>query len=310
MPTDPQPTRPPSSLAERMRTLFAPPTDDARVDPQTGARVVPTEVIAWSTRDLLHAETVEEVAGIVAHAVDRLGGRLVPATADDPDALPLEIGFGVSEPMLATAPAGTTAAAQLQRYLPGLVADARRAADTILRTAHLSADVATDPATGLETRAHFVRELQQLREHDAVVVVRLTLPEPAPGEDDGLDDVVRAFADHLRDRLHRGDHAARIEEDEFGVLLRATGAAGTTVAVARLRRGWEQVRPDVTLTIGVASFRDNGTATLREAYVALDRELDDDTAGDALLPDDGDTADTVDLPEATAAGAPAPESVA
>ncbi len=152
--------------------------------------------------------------------------------------------------------------------------------------------------TGLETRATFVRELNRLREHDAVVVVRLTVPEPTPGEDDGLEEVVRSFADHLGDRLHRGDHAARIEEDEFGVLLRGTGAAGTTVEVARLRSGWEDIRPDVALTIGVAPYRDSGTATLRDAYDDLDRQLDVDIDAGADeprgLPDEGDT---LDLPE-------------
>ena len=289
----------PASLVDRLRGLFAPSATTAPVDPRTGTVVVPTEVVAWATRDLLRAESAEEVAGIVAHAIDRLGGRVVPASLAEPDALPLDVSFGVSEPMLPTATAGTTAAQQLQRYLPGLVADARRAADTILRTDHLSADVATDPVTSLETRASFLRELDRLREHDAVVVVRLTVPEPAPGADDGLEEVVRTFAEHLRDRLHRGDHAARIEEDEFGVLLRATGAAGTTVEVARLRSGWEDLRPDVGLAIGAAPYRDSGTATLRDAYDVLDRELDvalgaefDDHRG---LPDE---VDTLDLPDA------------
>ena len=285
----------PASLVDRLRGLFAPSAAPVPVDPQTGSAVVPTEVVAWATRDLLRAESAEEVAGIVAHAIDRLGGQVVAATRQDPDALPLDVSFGVSEPMLPTAPAGTPAGRQLQRYLPGLVADARHAVDTIQRTAHLSADVATDPATDLATRATFVRELNRLREHDAVVVVRVTVPEPAPGEDDGLEEVVTEFAHHLRDRLHRGDHAARIEEDEFGVLLHGAGAAGTTVEVARLRSGWELVRPDVRLTIGAARYRDSGTASLRDAYDALDRELDGDLDPDDLvaLPDE---VDTLDLP--------------
>lgn len=293
----------PTSLVDRLRGLFAPAATTTSVDPRTGATVAPTEVVAWATRDLLRAESAEEVAGIVAHAIDRLGGQVVPAHLDDPDALPLDVSFGVSEPMLPTAPAGTTAARQLQRHLPGLVSDARRVTDTILRTAQLSADVATDPVTGLETRATFVRELNRLREHDAVVVVRVTVPEPTPGEDDGLEEVVRAFADHLRDRLHHGDHAARIEEDEFGVLLRGTGAAGTTVEVARLRSGWEHLRPDVDLAIGAAPYRDSGTASLRDAYDALDRELDGGLAIDldepAGLPDE---VDTLDLPDASPHG--------
>lgn len=272
-PPRPPATQPLRSFADRVRSLFTTPAPPASLDPVTGGSVVPTEVVAWATRDLLRAETAEEVAGIVATAIDRLGGRVVPAHVEDPEALPLDVSFGVSEPMLPTADAGTPASTHLHRYLPGLVADARHTADTIHRTAQLADDVATDPTTDLETRATFVRELNRLREHDAVVVVRLTVPEPAPGEDDGMDVVVRTFANHLRDRLERGDHAARIEEDEFGVLLRGTGTAGTTVAVARLRSGWEEVRPDVDLSVGVALFRDSGTATLRAAYDALDHDL-------------------------------------
>ncbi len=235
-------------------------------------------MVSWATRELLHAESTEEVAGIVARTVDRLGGHVVPAGADDPDALPLDVSFGVSEPMLPTAPVGSAARADLERHLPGLVSDARRAADIVLRTAHLSADVATDSHTGLETRASFVRELHRLRRDDAVVVVRLTVPEPDPGDEDELDEAVTAFAAHLLARLHPGDHAALIEEDEFGVLLRGTGTAGTTVAVARLRSGWEQEHPDITLTVGVAPFRDSGTASLQAAYARLDRELAGDDA--------------------------------
>ena len=289
MPTSDRHPRHRPSLADRVRSLLSPPAPASRPDPFTGKEITAADVVAWATRELLHAESTEEVAGIVARTVDRLGGRVVPAGADDPDALPLDVSFGVSEPMLPTAPAGSTARADLERHLPGLVSDARRAADVVLQTAHLSADVASDPHTGLETRASFVRELHRLRRDDAVVVVRLTVPEPDPGEEDELDDAVVDFAAHLRARLQPGDHAARIEEDEFGVLLRGTGTAGTTVAVARLRSGWEQEHPDIALTVGVAPFRDSGTASLQAAYARLDDQL------------------TSDAPDADAGGAPPPE---
>src|SRR5690606_26063038 len=185
-----------------------------------------------TTRDLLRAESSEDVARIVANAIDVLGGSVVPATSDDPNALPLDVSFGMSEPMLPTAPPGSPALDAISRHLPALVADARQANDGIIRTAQLATDVATDPVTGLQTRATFTRELGRLREDDAVVVMRVTVPEPAtPEDDDGLEDAVREFASHLQAQRGPSDHAARLEEDEFGLLLRQTGIAGTHVAV-------------------------------------------------------------------------------
>lgn len=263
------------ALRRHARTWFAPPgaTTEPTTDPRPGTPD-PATVIAWATRDLLRAESSEDIARIVANTIDVLGGWVVPATADDPSALPMDVSFGMSEPMLPTAPAGSAALAALTRHLPGFVADARQANDVLLRTAHLATDAATDPVTGLQTRATFTRELGRLRQDDAVVVLRVTVPEPAtPEADDGLEEAVRAFAAHLQAQRDPADHAARLEEDEFGLLLHQTGIAGTTVTVERLRRSWQATRPDTTLDLGVAHFRDSGTATLRAAYEALDAAL-------------------------------------
>jgi GGDEF domain-containing protein len=264
------------ALRRHARTWFAPPGAPATPDPDLRATTPdPATVIAWATRDLLRAESSEDVARIVANTIDVLGGWVVPATTDDPSALPLDVSFGMSEPMLPTAPPDSPALDALTRHLPGFVADARQANDVIVRTAHLATDVATDPVTGLQTRATFTRELGRLREEDAVVVLRVTVPEPdEPEADDGLEDAVRAFASYLQAQRGPSDHAARLEEDEFGLLLRQTGIAGTTVAVERLRRSWRAAHPDTGLHLGVAHFRDSGTATLRDAYDALDQALD------------------------------------
>lgn len=263
------------ALRRRARTWFAPPGATATSDPDPRpSSPDPATRIAWATRDLLRAESSEDIARIVGNTIDALGGSVVPATSDDPSALQMDVSFGMSEPMLPTAPAGSPAREVLARHLPGFVADARQANDVLLRTAHL----ATDPVTGLHTRAAFTRELGRLREDDAVVVLRLTVPEPAtPEGDDELEVAVRAFATHLEAQRGPADHAARLEEDEFGLLLRQTGIAGTTVAVERLRRSWQAARPDTTLHLGVAHFRDSGTATLREAYEALDAALASET---------------------------------
>lgn len=229
-------------------------------------------ILAWATRDLLRAESAEDVAEVLAEVVDRLGGQVVPARTAPPHALPLDVGVGLSEPMLPTADPGSPALAALHEHLPTLVADARRVRDRILRTAHLSATVGRDPTTGLQTRAAFVRALGQLRPDDRVLVVRVEVPEPTDEVDDGLDDAVLAFAAHLQGRLGVDDQAARIEEDEFGVLLRRPAPAGDD-AGAWLQDTWAPPAPGVRLHVGAAAFRDSGVATLRAAYEALDRDL-------------------------------------
>lgn len=275
------------ALRRHARTWFAPPGAPTAAEPDPRATTPdPATVIAWSTRDLLRAESSEDVARIVANTIDVLGGWVVPAAADDPSALPMDVSFGMSEPMLPTAPAGSDALDALTRHLPGLVADARQANDVLIRTAHLAADVATDPVTGLQTRAAFTRELGRLGEDDAVVVLRVTVPEPeTPDADDGLEDAVREFTSYLQAQRGPSDHAARLEEDEFGLLLRQTGIAGTTVAVERLRRSWQAARPDTSLYVGVAHFRTSGTATLRGAYDALDAALDAEPDDELTVPE-------------------------
>lgn len=247
----------------------------------------PDATVTWATRALLRAESAEDVAGIVAEVVDQLGGRVVPAHTDDPDALPLDVSFGVSEPMLPTADPGSPAGIALARHLPTLVADARAAIDTIQRTAHLSATVARDPDTGLETRATFARELGRMTTDDAVLVVRITVPEAPDGTDDHLHAAMTTFATHLHDQLASEDHAARLEEDEFGVLLHRPGSAGTQVVVTRLRRDWERLHPQVLVHVGAATFETTGPDALRASYDALDRDLDahDQRGGDLA---DGD----------------------
>jgi GGDEF domain-containing protein len=261
------------TLRHRARTWIggtAPPPGPAHAPtPPTS----PETVVAWATRELLRAESSEDVARIVANAVDVLGGRVVPASEADADALPLDVSFGVSEPMLPAADPGSEVRRRLERLLPALVADARHVNDNLIRAAHLRVDVATDPVTGLDTRATFTRALHRLRAADAVVVLRLTVPPPALGEDDRLEGAVRDFAALLQAQMGVDDHAARVEEDEFALLLHETGTAGTAVVVARLRTSWAQARPDVELHLGVAEFRESGVATLRDAYDELDRAL-------------------------------------
>ncbi len=266
------------ALRERARRSHTPPDVGAGgADPEA--------TVVWATRALLRAESVEDVAGIVAQVVDQLGGRVVPATEDDPHALPLDVSFGVSEPMLPTADPDSPASAALARHLPTLVADARAAIDTIQRTAHLSATVARDPDTGLETRATFVRELGRMTTDDAVLVVRVSVPESPEGTDDDLHTAMVAFASHLHGRLGSEDHAARLEEDEFGVLLHRPGRAGTQVMVTHLRRDWEGLHPEVPLHVGAAAFETTGTDAMHAAYDDLDRDLAEDDLADGDMPE-------------------------
>lgn len=225
-------------------------------------------VALWATRELLAAEQVEELVGIVLRAVSAMGGTVVPARLEDERALPLDLALGTGEPLLPVADPQSVARMQLERHLPGLVADARRAADR-LRAASVPE---IDPISGLASRHEFQRVLSRLRPDD--VVVALDLHEfrelsdahgPAVGEE-----VVRGFASCLREQVRVGDHPARVGHDEFALLLRGTGHEGARELLERLHWRWEQVRPHpIRFSAGFAVGGEHDWDTMRNVDQAL-----------------------------------------
>jgi PAS domain S-box-containing protein/diguanylate cyclase (GGDEF)-like protein len=224
-------------------------------------------VVLWATRELLAANTVEELVGVVLRAVHALGGAVLPARLEDEEALPLDLTLGQGEPLVPVAEFGSSAHMLLQRHLPSLVADAREAADR-LRAADRPGG---DAITGLATREELQRLLARLHDDDVIVAVDLHgFRDPALDGGDN-EEVVRRFATCLREQVRAGDKAARVGEDEFALLLRGAGRAGALEALQRLRLRWGQVRthPAVSFTAGIAVVSEHDPQVLRHVERAL-----------------------------------------
>lgn len=101
------------------------------------ARQEAEQVVAWATHELLHAEGLDDVVGIVLRVVHRLGGWTIPARREDENTIPLDLTLGTADPVLPAADAGSEARERLERHLPALLADARTAADRLTQSAHL-----------------------------------------------------------------------------------------------------------------------------------------------------------------------------
>ncbi len=169
-----------------------------------------------ATRALLWIESPTAVAEIARDLVEVLGGRVVPAADATEDALPVDVSFGVGEPVLPAAPQAGVARMLLERHLPAFVRDAQRALELLDRPSRLAQDASIDALTGLANRRTLGRALGRLRPEDTVVMIDL--------------DHFKAINDSLGHR--EGDKVLRL----FGRTLAAT-AAGSRSGRTLRRRG-------------------------------------------------------------------------
>ena len=93
--------------------------------------------IHQATRALLYIASAREATEILVAAVHRLGGSTMPASRADSSALPIDLSFGDSEPLVPMAEPFSLARMQLEQALPGLVEDARRAVQLLRRSENL-----------------------------------------------------------------------------------------------------------------------------------------------------------------------------
>lgn len=241
--------------------------DDRPLDAET------LRVLLDSTRSLLRVTSAQQAAGVLVRTVTALGGTTAPASVAPPDALPIDIGLGESEPLLALAAPDSRVRANLEGCLPALVEDARSAADRATQLARLSEEVGTDPLTGLGNRRGLFRGRRTWLPTDSIAVIDLddltTVGGPAGLE--GSDRVLVAFARALRRHLRSDDLAYRLGGDEFLVILPRTGPEGVLTALEHLRREWAAERPlPVTFSAGVAGVDEAGlSAALIFADAAL-----------------------------------------
>ena len=230
------------------------------------------QVTNEALRQLLQAQTTDQVRGIILSVIHRLGGWTVPARLADSTALPVDLSFGIGDPLLPTAEPDGAAQASLERHLPRLIEDARRALENLSRTEQLAHDASIDPLTGLLNRRAYERVLPRLRPGDTVVLFDLDefkTVNDTRGHDAG-DQVLRSFGATLRSFTRATDHPCRIGGDEFALLLEATSSAHADRLLERFRSHWEQQQPwPVSVSVGVATVSDDPAA----AVAAADRAM-------------------------------------
>ncbi len=134
-----------------------------------------------------------------------------------------------------------------------------------------------DPLTGLQNRRGFEHGLEHRREPLALVICDLdhfkrvndTLGHPAG------DDVLRRFADLLRECTREGDAAIRLGGEEFALVLSGVGEREALAVAERLRREvaneFRGFPVPISVSVGIADSRpcENAESLVRAANRAL-----------------------------------------
>lgn len=224
-----------------------------------------------ATRALLWIETPAEAATLAASLVQMLGGSLRPAGGAAAALLDMDVSFGVGEPMLPVAAAGTAPRVLLERHLPAFVRDTHRALELSDRTTQLAAQAAIDPLTGVGNRRTLARALGRLRPDDTVIVIDLDhfkTVNDSLGHDEG-DRVLRALGYALRESVRASDRVGRYGGEEFVAIL-SGGEADPFLQ--RFQREWVARRPHpVTFSAGVAPAWPEPDRALKAADRAMYR---------------------------------------
>jgi diguanylate cyclase (GGDEF)-like protein len=123
----------------------------------------------------------------------------------------------------------------------------------------VAAGAVRDPETGLLGEHYFELALEHRiaaarRQLQPVALLMLTLDADGATEQ-GMQDIVIAFADILRDTLRESDTVCRLGATSFGVILEDTSEAGGVWAAERLRTALVRQRDAlVRLAAGVAAY--------------------------------------------------------
>jgi DNA-binding transcriptional MerR regulator len=105
----------------------APPPAPAAIAPEVDGADVEALLAAYTaTRALLSAATPGAVVAALSDLVRALGGELGPAALEGAAVVPLDIGLGVTDPLLPRAEPFSVARMRIESLLPPLVEDARR----------------------------------------------------------------------------------------------------------------------------------------------------------------------------------------
>jgi DNA-binding transcriptional MerR regulator len=88
-----------------------------------------------AARQLLSLPRPEDAAAVLVRLVEDLGGTVAAATEAPDHALPIDLGIGTGVPLLPVAD-DPVAQLRLERFLPGVVEDARRMVDLLRAAGH------------------------------------------------------------------------------------------------------------------------------------------------------------------------------
>jgi EAL domain-containing protein (putative c-di-GMP-specific phosphodiesterase class I)/GGDEF domain-containing protein len=268
----------------------------------TDADVEVGTTVRWA--DTLTAQTVDggappAVADVrqvpaYARALDHLGGEVgaylcVPVV--DPVGRALGVLTGWDERPGPQLPAARELAERYGRLLGTLLSHELRILAETRRAERAEAVADVDPTTGVWSgwawRAAVAGEDRRVRDHEGPVSVLLVgVGGPAAGSSTGAqrcvdsrgtspagDRLLRLAAGTLRSRLRHGDLLARVDVDEFGVLLPDTTLPAARALADDLRRALAEA--GAPASVGVAARRSGQTvaAAVRAARAELQEEL-------------------------------------
>jgi diguanylate cyclase (GGDEF)-like protein len=222
-----------------------------------------------ATRALLWLQTAADASAVARDLVSDLGGGTVAALGATSDALPVDLSFGVGEPVLPAAPRSSVARMLLERHLPIFVRDAQRALQLADQASRLTEDASVDALTGLANRRMLTRALGRLRPGDTVIMIdldRFKSVNDTLGHREG-DRVLRIFGQTLAANVRAADRAGRYGGEEF-VVIASESQPGPFLT--RLRLAWQEKRPyPITFSAGIALGRPDP----RRALEAADRAM-------------------------------------
>ena len=230
---------------------------------------VALSVVLNATRALLWIETAADASAVARDLVEDLGAVTVAALASTDDALPVDLSFGVGEPVLPAAPRLSVARMLLERHLPIFVRDAQRALELADQTSRLTVDASIDSLTGLANRRMLSRALGRLRPGDTVIMIDLDhfkAINDTVGHQEG-DRVLRILGQTLAAYVRATDRVGRYGGEEFVVIA---SESRPEPFLARFRLEWEKARPyPITFSAGIAPARPDP----RRALEAADRAM-------------------------------------
>jgi diguanylate cyclase (GGDEF)-like protein len=245
--------------------------DTERGYPPPGGSDDPTgdTVALAATRALLKADSREQAARVLRTALTDMGAAVIPARLATGSATSVDVSLGIGEPLVVEVPDPTDLAAlRLAHHLPTLLEDALAAAARSDHHQRQSLRAATDPLTGVASRATIGMRLGLAEPDDVVCLVDLDgLRElnETRGHEVG-DQVLRALGQLLDETRADGDFVGRYGGDEFLLLLADTSR---TVALERARHlaaSWILgISHRTSLSIGLAPVGDEGAVAARTA---------------------------------------------